>query len=212
MGIQDRKERDREALRRKIIEAAIQLFREQGYANVSMRKIAKRIEYSVGTLYLYYRDKDELFLAVQSHAFEQAFAYMQVALEADRPIDQVYTLGKRYIRFGLAHPDLYQLMFMMENPMDALDEDASWKPGVKLHGLLMTIVERSIAVGHFANGDPATISFTLWSIVHGMVSLQISQRLKIYEGNHITGFLSQGKSEKMILTAYQQAMQLMNPR
>jgi AcrR family transcriptional regulator len=209
MGIQDRKSRDREALRRKIIDAAVALFREQGYANVSMRKIAKRIEYSVGTLYLYYRDKDELFLAVQQHAFDQAFAFMQKALTSADSLDRIHQMGERYILFGLRYPDLYQLMFMMENPMDALGEEAGWKPGIKLHELLVGIVRECIADGHFADDDPAQISFTLWSLVHGMVSLKISQRLRIYEGDHVEGLCLSEGSEQMILDAYSHAMKLM---
>ena len=212
MGIQDRKQRDREALRRKIIEAAVQLFREQGYASVSMRKIAQRVEYSVGTLYLYYKDKDELFLAVQSFAFDQAFSYMRPALEQEDPLDRVHQLGERYIRFGLQHPDLYQLMFMMENPMDALEDEANWKPGIRLHELLMNIVNDCIQDGHFPGTDPETTSFTLWSMVHGMVSLQVSQRLHIYGGDHLEDCALSTGSEEMIIHAYRHAMQLITHR
>ena len=187
----------------------MQLFREQGYASVSMRKIAKRIEYSVGTLYLYYKDKDELFLAVQAFAFAEAFNYMQPALQEKDPLDRIHQMGERYIRFGLQHPDLYQLMFMMENPMDALEDEANWKPGIRLHELLMTIVHDCIAAGHFPGTDPETTSFTMWSLVHGMVSLQVSQRLHIYNGDHLDNCALSSGSEEMIIHAYRHAMQLM---
>ncbi|MTB51620.1 TetR/AcrR family transcriptional regulator [Lewinella sp. W8] len=187
MGIQERKEREKEALRRRIIEAATGLFREETYANVSMRKIAARIEYSVGTLYLYYRDKDELFLAVQEAAFERAFDFIQRLPNAEDPLERLRGLGERYIQFGLENPDLYRLMFMMEHPMQALEESDGWRAGIKLHSLLSSLVEECMQKGRLPQKDPLKMSFMLWSMVHGMVSLKITCRLDIYNGTHLPG-------------------------
>lgn len=185
MGSQQRKEREREDLRRKIITAATELFREENYAAVSMRKIAKRVEYSVGTLYLYYKDKDELFLAVQSAAFEQAFTFINTLPENDDPLERLRGLGERYVRFGMENPDLYRLMFMMEHPMDAMEEGDPWHSGISLHNLLTSLVKECVAAGRIVAEDPDRLSFALWSLVHGMVSLRISQRLTIYNGDHL---------------------------
>jgi AcrR family transcriptional regulator len=100
MGIQERKEREKEALRGRIIEAATELFREETYANVSMRKIAARVEYSVGTLYLYYRDKDELFLAVQEAAFERAFEFIQQLPDSEDPLERLRVWGNGTFNSG----------------------------------------------------------------------------------------------------------------
>jgi AcrR family transcriptional regulator len=185
MGSQQRKEREKEDLRRKVITAATELFREESYAAVSMRKIAKRVEYSVGTLYLYYKDKDELFLAVQSAAFEQAFTFINALSGKDDPLERLQELGERYVRFGMKNPDLYRLMFMMEHPMDAMEEGDPWHSGIALHNLLTSLVKECVAAGRIAAEDPDRLSFALWSLVHGMVSLRISQRLTIYNGAHL---------------------------
>jgi AcrR family transcriptional regulator len=185
MGIQERKEREKEALRGRIIEAATELFREETYANVSMRKIAARVEYSVGTLYLYYRDKDELFLAVQEAAFERAFEFIQQLPDSEDPLERLRGLGERYIQFGLKNPDLYRLMFMMEHPMQALEEGEGWRAGIKLHSLLSSLVEECMNKGRLPQQDPLKMSFMLWSMVHGMVSLKITCRLDIYNGTHL---------------------------
>lgn len=181
MGIQERKLRDREALRKRIIAAATDLFQEKGYAAVSMRQIAKRVEYSVGTLYLYYKDKDELFLAVQNRAFEQAFAYMRTALDIPSPRERLTEMGKRYITFGIENPDLYRLMFMMQQPMRAVDERDGWGSGLQLHGLLTQLVRDCLDSGDLPSHDPNQISLMLWSMVHGMVSLKVSCRFDIYD-------------------------------
>jgi|AntRauTorckE5430_2_1112549.scaffolds.fasta_scaffold01131_5 AcrR family transcriptional regulator len=185
MGSQQRKEREKEDLRRKVITAATELFREESYAAVSMRKIAKRVEYSVGTLYLYYKDKDELFLAVQSAAFEQAFTFINARSGKDDPLERLQELGERYVRFGMKNPDLYRLMFMMEHPMDAMEEGDPWHSGIALHNLLTSLVKECVVAGRIVAEDPDRLSFALWSLVHGMVSLRISQRLTIYNGAHL---------------------------
>src|ERR1700689_3029099 len=69
MGIKERHERDREAVERAILDAARDLFVAEGYANVSIRKIAERIEYSPAAIYVYFRSKDDIFFALAEEGF-----------------------------------------------------------------------------------------------------------------------------------------------
>ena len=64
MGIKERQERDREAVRRSILDAARELFVSEGYQNVSIRKVAERIEYSPAAIYSYFPSKDDIFFAL----------------------------------------------------------------------------------------------------------------------------------------------------
>src|SRR3954468_4128407 len=64
MGIKERHERDREAVRRSILDAARELFVSEGFQNVSIRKIAERIEYSPAAIYGYFPSKDDIFFAL----------------------------------------------------------------------------------------------------------------------------------------------------
>ena len=209
MGIQQRKEREREELRRKVITAATELFQEESYAAVSMRKIAKRVEYSVGTLYLYYRDKDELFLAVQEEAFRTAFTYIQQIPETDDSLARLRAMGENYVRFGMQNPGLYRLMFMMERPMQALPEDHGWESGINLHGLLTSLVKQCITAGRLRSADPDRLSFAIWSFVHGMVSLQIAKRLDIYNGEHLDCPLCGMDTEELVLDTHEMIMKML---
>src|SRR5204863_2023254 len=69
MGIKERQERDREAVRRAILDAARELFVTEGYQNVSIRKIAERIEYSPAAIYGYFASKDDIFFALAEEGF-----------------------------------------------------------------------------------------------------------------------------------------------
>jgi AcrR family transcriptional regulator len=79
MGIAERREREKEALRTLIIEAARDILSEQGLDALSMRAIAERIEYSPATIYLYFRDKDELIREVVCAGFERLHEFNRVA-------------------------------------------------------------------------------------------------------------------------------------
>src|SRR5579864_374997 len=69
MGIKERQERDREAVQRSILDAARELFVTEGFQNVSLRKIAERIEYSPAAIYSYFASKDDIFFALAEEGF-----------------------------------------------------------------------------------------------------------------------------------------------
>src|SRR5215471_6033426 len=69
MGVKERQERDREAVRRSILDAARALFVSEGYQNVSIRKIAERIEYSPAAIYGYFPSKDDIFFELAEEGF-----------------------------------------------------------------------------------------------------------------------------------------------
>src|SRR5260370_23677659 len=69
MGIKERQERDREAVSRAILDAARELFVAEGFQNVSIRKIAERIEYSPAAIYGYFPSKDDIFFALAEEGF-----------------------------------------------------------------------------------------------------------------------------------------------
>ena len=73
MGVKERQERDREEVRRSILQAAQELFVAEGYRNVSIRKIAEKVEYSPAALYSYFPSKDDLFFALAEDGFRKLF-------------------------------------------------------------------------------------------------------------------------------------------
>ena len=73
MGVKERQEREREATARAILDAARELFVAEGYQNVSIRKIAEKIEYSPAAIYSYFPSKDDIFLALAEEGFRMLF-------------------------------------------------------------------------------------------------------------------------------------------
>src|SRR5215204_6778437 len=112
MGTKERRERERDQVRVKIMDAARELFVRDGYESVSMRKIAEAIEYSPTAIYQHFTDKAELMQQLCEHDFR---ALGQVSAEltaiAD-PIERIRKLGHTYIRYAARHPNHYRFMFM----------------------------------------------------------------------------------------------------
>src|SRR3954465_10081940 len=112
MGIIERKERDRVEMRERIIDVAIEMFVKEGYEKTSIRNIAEKIEYSPATLYLYYKDKDELLYDVQKQCFEKLDLEFQHAVTAEDPFERLKQICHTYVHYGIDHPELYDLMFI----------------------------------------------------------------------------------------------------
>ena len=115
MGIVDRKKRQKQALRERILDAARRIVMREGFAALSMRKIADAIEYSPATLYLHFASRDEIAHALCAEGYAQLLeTFVPLAQIAD-PAERLKALGRAYVAFGVAHPETYRLIFM-EDP------------------------------------------------------------------------------------------------
>jgi AcrR family transcriptional regulator len=116
MGIKQRHERDREAVRRAILDAARDLFVSEGYQNVSLRKIAERIEYSPAAIYGYFAGKDDIFFALAEEGF-RLLGDPQRTEAADArpsasPLDRLRGIFWHFYEFSRQHPQYFLLMFV----------------------------------------------------------------------------------------------------
>ncbi|MEZ4918282.1 MAG: TetR/AcrR family transcriptional regulator [Saprospiraceae bacterium] len=180
MGISERKEREREEMRQSILDAAHKLFCEKGYDGVSIRNIAELIEYSPATIYLYYKDKNEIYYALQYKAAALKRDHLLPATRLEDPWERLVDLGKRYIDFGLKHSDLYDLLFITKAPMESIENQECWSLGLATHAFLIETVQACVDKRYFKSTDTETIAYTLWCHVHGMVSLFIRDRMRMY--------------------------------
>lgn len=167
-------------MRRLILDAALRLFREKGYEGVNMRNIAEAIEYSPATLYLYYKDKNELYFALQFEAAAAKRDHLAPAMEVADPMARLIDFGRRYIDFGFKHPDLYDLLFITKAPMEHIENQECWTLGIATHTFFVETVQDCVEHRYFKSTDAETIAYTLWCHAHGMVSLFIRERMRMY--------------------------------
>jgi len=175
-------ERGKDEVRNLILEAANQLFLEVGYDKTTMRAIAKQIGYNEGTAYYYFKNKEELFLALQLIAFT-AFnnAIREAAESVADPVERMTKMGRAYIRFALENPSYYDLMFIMREPMNCLPSEESWENGERAFHTLKETVKECMALGALPQRDPDGVALMIWATMHGLVSLPIRERMTMFD-------------------------------
>jgi AcrR family transcriptional regulator len=175
-AIAQRRERQKEQLRRTILTAAGELFLAHGYEGFSLRQVAERIGYSATTIYRYFANKDDLLFAIVSEGFQQFEQALKTAARStDDPLQRLEALGRAYIRFGLQHPVHYQLMFMQRADLLFRQRAGQTSPPIESFDLLQQAVQQALAVGVLRRGDAETYSHVLWALVHGVTSLAVAQ-------------------------------------
>jgi AcrR family transcriptional regulator len=170
MGILERRERERETVRRKILEAAQELFATEGYERVTMRRVADAIEYSPTTIYLHFKDKNELVHELCQQNFSKLIQAIDPGNVPADPIEALRLMGMAYARFGIENPNHYRFMFLTPFGPDHTPSEA----GQGAFQLLRDAVARGVLAHRFRMDDVDTIAQVLWSSLHGSVSLLIT--------------------------------------
>ena len=179
MGISERKEKQKLEIRKAILDASMKLFVEQGFENVSIRKIADLIEYSPTTVYLYFKDKNEILFNLHEMGFHKMGDYTADLWSIKNPLVRLRKMGEYYIQFGLENPAFYDLMFILKAPMETLQGMGAcceWRSGDQALGKLKETIQECMDKKLIEQGDADAISMAIWSMVHGMVSLAIRDR------------------------------------
>ena len=177
MGPRERREREREEIRTKILDAARDLFVSEGYEAVTMRRIAERIEYSPTAIYFHFRDKESLLKELCENDFASLAQQFNALQKVADPIEKLRAVGLAYFRFGLEHPNHYRLMFMTPHPPVESQVLHKGNPEEDAYAFLKSIVEQAIAEKRFKREyhDADLISQVMWAGVHGVVSLHIAK-------------------------------------
>ena len=181
MGTKERKEREKLEMKDLILQSAHHLFLDKGFDQVSIRNIAEAIEYSPATIYLYFKDKDEIFYALHGEAFKSFNAFVGPITTIKDPLERLFTLGEKYMEFAATNPKYYEIMFITESPMRCEENSEKWQDGERTLHFLESIVEECKSKGHFKGQNTEVLSFAIWSFMHGICSLALRDRMKVYK-------------------------------
>ena len=174
MGTKERRAREREQLRRQILVAARELFVNEGYENVSMRKIANKIEYSPTTIYLYFKDKADLLDSVCKETLLNLLNTLErLKKDISDPVEALRESGKAYVEFGLEYPQDYKLTFVIRPQFQKGLGLQEGSVGEKVFNYLREMVSECIRQKKFRQMDVETTGQVLWSAVHGVTLLLI---------------------------------------
>jgi AcrR family transcriptional regulator len=179
MGPKQRRQRERDDTRNRILDAARDLFVSEGYDGVSMRRIADKIEYSPTAIYFHFRDKETLIRELVDHDFLALAQQFGGAAAIADPVERLKATGLAYADFGLNYPNHYRLMFMTPHAPMSLDDRNLQRgnPEEDAYAFLRAIVAEGIAQNryHPQYNDVDLTSQLVWSGVHGVISLEIAK-------------------------------------
>jgi AcrR family transcriptional regulator len=178
MGIKERHDRERTAVREGILHAARELFVTEGYRTVSMRKIAERIEYSPAAIYGYFGSKDEIFYALAEEGFRMMLeASREAAAGLDDPLAAMRATFWSYYHFARTQPQYFELMFVDRSVPEITDPER-FTALIEMWDDVHARVARCVEAGVFPPTLDINAAFhILWASIHGPSTLYLCQRL-----------------------------------
>jgi len=179
--VSPRAARKREELQRRILHEARDIVVTQGFQALSMRKLAERADCALGTLYLYFKNRDDIARHLWAEGFGQLAEVLLPCGGISDPSERMRSIARAYIDFGLNRSETYHLLFL-EDPK--FSEGTTYSqgfaegtvdPGAQVLGLLLGLVADLQGAGIVPeSANNFQIMETFWTGLHGIVSLQIT--------------------------------------
>jgi AcrR family transcriptional regulator len=190
MGIKERKEREKEARREEIVNAAEKIFFQKGLAQATMEEIADDAELSKGTLYLYYKSKEDLYLSVALKGSEILYQlFLKVYTSGEPTIRMIANLGEAYFEYFKNYRDYFRMYYFFENPQVQSQvspemRDMCQQTDRKIWDIVVGVLQRGIDEGLLRKDlDPLEAGVMLWSNSNGI--MRIMDREEEYWKGHM---------------------------
>jgi len=172
----DRREREKEQRRAQILDAARRILFAEGLTGASMNKIALSAELSVGTLYVYFQNKEDLFAALQEEGLNLLYAMIRRAASGQTPPEEkLRRIARAYLRFSRRHRKYFDIYnYFLSSPEVSFPDDL--KRRIDRHGerivSLAAGVMSDYAPGGQAGRDPRRCALVFWSTLHGLLQFR----------------------------------------
>jgi AcrR family transcriptional regulator len=180
-------------LRRALLDAALAIVDKSGAQALTLREVARKVGVTPGAPYHHFADKEAIIAAVAEEGFVELLAAMVAARDAAEPAGRLAAMGKSYVRFAVAHPAHFRVMFgkMVDVPLyPALHEAAD-----RAFATLVESIVTAQAAGLIRPGDPMELSMLAWSTVHGLSMLWIEGAVN---GPHCESMTIDGLAEAAV--------------
>ena len=172
--------KEQQDLKRLILDTTRRLLVSKGFASLSMRSIAREMNYSATSIYLHFKNKDALFHALIEEG-------MTLLFERQRKIAQQYShnvlerlraLCDGYIRFGLDFPEYYEIMFMLHPELTTRFPKESFRRARRNLALMKITLDEGVKQDVVDVDDTHAATNVMWASLHGAVSILLARRLE----------------------------------
>lgn len=177
-----RRERERAERTERIMDVARRMFVRDGYEAVTLRKLAKEIEYSPAAIYQYFKDKEDLIATIIEKDQQELHRHILTCMEVTDPQDRIVEMALLYAQWGVTYPNHYLLQLMPPkhrgNRKKAMpQQDAAplyYEVLGVLHETVKEMIERGMVKEKYK--DPSLVAATMWAAIHGVIMLEITMR------------------------------------
>jgi AcrR family transcriptional regulator len=200
--IEARRQEERDRRRTEIVDAADAVYAESGWDSVTMDQVARRARLSRALVYVYFKDKSDLHLALVERALEILRARFEAArVGKQRGIDEVEAIGRAYVDFSREQPHYYDACSRYQShacgeACSGADvppnEAACMAAGHRVHEAIVESLNRGVADGSVRGnlGDPYVTALSLWAFSHGVIQIASSKGGQIeHEGVPVQQFI-----------------------
>ena len=177
MGVIERKEREKGERRNHILDSARKVLIEKGYNNASIIDISKRAEISVGTIYRYFKNKEEIFNVINRDGIETLYNRIMEAIPADAtPRDQLMSIGNSYFAFSEENVTFFETFSYFITFPDVIFEAehriSQGTYGMRILNKVVVIIEEGIKKGIFRDVNAQKYAILMWSTLHGILQVK----------------------------------------
>ncbi len=182
MGIAERKEQERQELRKRILEAAREIIEEEGLGQLSIRKIGNRIEYSPSLIYHYYRNKDEIIDSIVEDGYRRIIADVSEAAPVGvDPLEGIILGFRAYVQLVLGMPAYFkEILFAggnIDNPRLKILKQGISERNTTFDRLRKQL-EEGRERGRIVCGDPEITAQVLWCSTVGLLTRIIMEKIE----------------------------------
>lgn len=194
MGIAERKEREKEQRKNDIVDAAERVFFKKGHEEATMDDVAEEAELSKGTLYLYFKNKEDLYLAIHLRGNRILYSIFENAVNNENiGIEKTRAIGKAYVEFFNKYPDYFNAMLYFESREIDFEDQNSVAAECLVEGkatlhLLIESINTGIKDGSIrANIDPIKTAINLWGQTTGVLQIaSLKEKMVLMKNFNIT--------------------------
>ncbi len=174
MGVKERKALEKQMRRNQILDAARHVLFSSGIDSISMSRIAEQAELGVGTIYFYYKNKEEIFVALQEEGLSLLYDMICTIVEEDIPHDEkLVRIAMCYYRFSLEQKNYFDIInYFLSSPRIFFEPDLKTRidmSGRKILAAIRDIVSKGVSKGIFAEKYPEKFSVMFWAALHGLI-------------------------------------------
>ncbi len=163
--------------RAEILQAAERIFVAEGYEGATIRKIADEVGVSSTALYMHFQDKNGILLEICNSAIRELLERNRAI--AVKPVDAVVRVRmmlEAYMRWGLAHPNAYHLVYCAPRPVSAGEwPEETVRLSSESYEIFSGVVREIAAAGRLRTGTQDSATLALWMSCHGVVALLIAR-------------------------------------